>query len=213
MVMVLFVHTDIHIIYIHHISFPPSNLCLPLPSRILGKISTFPCTNTEMKTSTGNLSKYSMHQFCVQIKSSQRIEYRKICQKHLTFHALHILTKKRGKVRIMVCMLFVSFPGFGDKTQHSHFHKANQNNPKKAKTDSSPNLKPIIGPGPKLHDTGLFVEGKILDVDLAGRFVDGRGLPLHQPVVPQGRLRCQCYLKITVRAEKGKKQVRRQICY
>ena len=31
-----------------------------------------------------------MHQFCVEIKSSQRIEYWGFCEKYHTFHAQHI---------------------------------------------------------------------------------------------------------------------------
>jgi hypothetical protein len=50
-------------------------------------------------------------------------------------------------------------------------------------------LKPIIGPRTKLHDTGLLVEGKVFDVNLTGGLVDGGRFPLHQPVVPQRRLR------------------------
>lgn len=39
-------------------------------------------------------------------------------------------------------------------------------------------LKAIVGPAAELHDAGLLVEGKVLDVDLAGAFVNGRRTPL-----------------------------------
>jgi hypothetical protein len=63
------------------------------------------------------------------------------------------------------------------------------------------NLKPIIGPRPKLHDTRLLVERKVFDVNLTGRLVDGGRFPLHQPVVPQGRLCGQRHLKVPVSTE------------
>ena len=79
----------------------------------------------------------------------------------------------------MVFMLSVSVLGIKKETE--------KKNPRQI---LSPNLKPIIGPGPKLHDAGLLIEGKIFDVNLARRFVDGGRFPLYQPVVPQGCLRC-----------------------
>ncbi len=63
------------------------------------------------------------------------------------------------------------------------------------------NLKPIIGPRPKLHDTRLLVERKVFDINLTGRLVDGGRFPLHQSVVPQGRLCGQCHLKVPVSTE------------
>ena len=65
-------------------------------------------------------------------------------------------------------------------------------------------LKPVIGPGPEFHDTGLLVEGEILDVDLAGRLVDGRGLPLYKAVPPQGGLGGKGHFKIAIGAERAK---------
>ena len=65
-------------------------------------------------------------------------------------------------------------------------------------------LKPVIGPRAELHDTGLLVEGEILDVDLAGRLVDGRGLPLYKAVPPQGGLGGKGHFKIAIGAERAK---------
>jgi hypothetical protein len=64
-------------------------------------------------------------------------------------------------------------------------------------------LKPVIGPGPEFHDTCLLVEGKVLNVDLTGRLVNGGRLPLYQPVPPQGGLRGQGHFKITIGAERA----------
>ena len=46
----------------------------------------------------------------------------------------------------------------------------------------------------------MLVERKVLDVDLAGRLVDGRGLPLHQAVEPERRLRRESHLEVAVGA-------------
>ena len=61
-------------------------------------------------------------------------------------------------------------------------------------------LIPVIGPRPKLHLALLDVEGEELDVDDAGRLVDGGGLPHHQPVWVQRGLRHQRHLIVAVRA-------------
>ncbi len=62
------------------------------------------------------------------------------------------------------------------------------------------NLKTIVCPGPEFHDTGLLVEGKVFDVDLARRLVNGWRLPLHQTVPPKGSLRSQGHLEIAIGA-------------
>ena len=65
-------------------------------------------------------------------------------------------------------------------------------------------LESIVGPAAELHDAGLLVEGEVLHVHLAGGVVDGGRLPLHPPLVVQGRLRGQRHLKVPVRTgEKG----------
>ena len=70
--------------------------------------------------------------------------------------------------------------------------------PRPSKLD---HLKAIICPAAKLHDTGLLVEGEILDVHLTGAVVDGGGPPLHLPGAVEGRLGGQRHLKVTVSAE------------
>jgi hypothetical protein len=62
------------------------------------------------------------------------------------------------------------------------------------------NLKAVVRPGAELHDAGLLFEGEVLDVDLAGRLVDGGRPPLHAARVVQRRLRRQRHLEVAVRA-------------
>ena len=62
-------------------------------------------------------------------------------------------------------------------------------------------LEPIVGPAAELHDTGLLVEGEILDVHLTGAVVDGGGLPGHIPRVIERCLGCQCYFKVSISTE------------
>ena len=69
------------------------------------------------------------------------------------------------------------------------------------KQEKEENLKSIVGPAPELHDTGLLVEGEILDVHLAGAVVDGGGPPLHLARTVEGRLGGQRHLEVTVSAE------------
>ena len=65
-------------------------------------------------------------------------------------------------------------------------------------------LESVVGPAAELHDAGLLVEGEVLHVHLAGGVVDGGRLPLHPPLVVQGRLCGQRHLKVSVRTgEKG----------
>ena len=59
-------------------------------------------------------------------------------------------------------------------------------------------LKAIICPAAKLHDTGLLVEGEILDVHLTGAVVDGGRPPLHLPGAVEGRLGGQRHLEVAV---------------
>lgn len=61
-------------------------------------------------------------------------------------------------------------------------------------------LKPIIGPRSEFHNTGLFVEWEIFDVDFAWRLVNGRRFPLDQAIPPQGGLGCQGHLEIAIGA-------------
>ena len=61
-------------------------------------------------------------------------------------------------------------------------------------------LESIVGPRAKLENTRLFVEGKVLDVDFATRFVDGRRFPFDETSVVHGRFGRQSHLKVTVRA-------------
>ena len=81
------------------------------------KIQLFCCTNMEMKTSEENLQKL----FHASILRSDKILSGNWVLEHLSeisyISCTHSETfKRRGKVRIMVCMLFVSFFGFGDET-------------------------------------------------------------------------------------------------
>ena len=62
------------------------------------------------------------------------------------------------------------------------------------------NLESIVCPAAELHNTGLLVEGKILDVHLTGAVVDGWRLPLHQPLAVEGRLGGQRHLEVAVSA-------------
>lgn len=59
-------------------------------------------------------------------------------------------------------------------------------------------LESVIGPRAELHDAGLLVERKVLDVDLTRGFVDSRRAPLHAPRVIQRRLCRQRHLKVPV---------------
>lgn len=61
-------------------------------------------------------------------------------------------------------------------------------------------LEAVVSPRAELHHARLLVEGKIFDVDLAGRLVNRRRLPLDPTRVVQCRLRRQRHLKITVGA-------------
>ena len=62
-------------------------------------------------------------------------------------------------------------------------------------------LEAVVRPAAELHDTGLLVEGEILDVHLTGAVVDGGGFPLHQTIVKQSGLGGQRHLKVSVSAE------------
>jgi hypothetical protein len=73
---------------------------------------------------------------------------------------------------------------------------------------SLPHLKPVVGPAAKLHDAGLLVEGKVLDVHLARRVVDRGRLPLHLARGHQGCLRRKGHLKVAVGAEMKEIKVR-----
>ena len=50
-------------------------------------------------------------------------------------------------------------------------------------------LKSIVGPGPEFHDTSLFIEGEVFDIDLTAGLVYCRWLPFDQSVVLKSRLR------------------------
>ena len=63
----------------------------------------------------------------------------------------------------------------------------------------SSNLKAIVCPATKLHDAGLFVKWEILYIDFATGFVDGRRLPLDQPVVVDGGFGRQRHLEVSIR--------------
>jgi len=61
-------------------------------------------------------------------------------------------------------------------------------------------LEAVIGPRTELEDAGLFVEWEVLHVDLAGRFIYGRRLPLDQSLMVDRGLRGQGHLEVAVRA-------------
>ena len=63
-------------------------------------------------------------------------------------------------------------------------------------------LEAVVRPAAELHDTGLLVEGKVLDVHLTGAVVDGGRFPLHQTLAVEGRLGCQRHLEVTVSARR-----------
>jgi hypothetical protein len=71
----------------------------------------------------------------------------------------------------------------------------------RAEGTGSTHLKPIIGPGSEFHDTRLFVERKVFDVNLTGRLVNCRWFPLHQPVPPEGGLGGEGHLKVSIGTE------------
>ena len=71
-------------------------------------------------------------------------------------------------------------------------------------------LEAVVGPGAELHDARLLVEGEVFYVDLAGRLVYRRWLPLDPPCVIQRRLRRQRHLEITVGAVSGAPRKQRE---
>ena len=71
-------------------------------------------------------------------------------------------------------------------------------------------LESVVGPAAELHDAGLLVEGKVLDVHLATRVVDRRRLPLHLPRRHQRRLRRQSHLEIAVGAARKREREEEQ---
>lgn len=62
-------------------------------------------------------------------------------------------------------------------------------------------LEPIIRPTSQLQNTGLNVVREILDVDGAGRLIDGGGLPHNQSVVVDGGLGHESHLVVPVGTE------------
>jgi hypothetical protein len=48
-----------------------------------------------------------------------------------------------------------------------------------------PDLISVVSPRAELHEAGLLVEGEVPDVNLAGRFKNGRRGPQDLPRVPQ----------------------------
>jgi len=69
--------------------------------------------------------------------------------------------------------------------------------------DSS-HLEAVISPRAEFHHARLFVEGKIFDIDLAGRLINRRRLPLDPAREVEGRLRRQRHLEVTVGAVERK---------
>lgn len=57
----------------------------------------------------------------------------------------------------------------------------------------------VIRPTTEFHDARLFVKWKILYIDFATRFVDGRRFPLDQPVVVDGGFGRQRHLEVSIR--------------
>ena len=66
---------------------------------------------------------------------------------------------------------------------------------------STPYLESVIRPATKFQDAGLFVKGKIFDVNFTRGLVNGGRLPLDEPLVIDGGFRRQGYLEVAVRAE------------
>ena len=73
---------------------------------------------------------------------------------------------------------------------------------------SNTHLESVVGPGAELHDTGLFVEGEVLHVDLTRGFVDGRRLPLNQAIHVERRLGGESHFEVPVSTtrRKGRKK-------
>lgn len=64
-----------------------------------------------------------------------------------------------------------------------------QNNEgKKAESGHTPHLEAIVSPGTELHDAALLIKWEILNINLAGGFVDRWRLPVHFSRVLEGRL-------------------------
>lgn len=59
----------------------------------------------------------------------------------------------------------------------------------------------IIRPATKFEDAGLFVERKILNIDLTRGFVNSRWFPLDQALVVDGSFGSKCHFEVAVRAE------------
>ena len=72
-------------------------------------------------------------------------------------------------------------------------------------------MESIVGPASELHDAGLLVEGEVLDVHLAGRVVNGRWPPLHEPGVEQRGLGRQGHLEVAVGATETEPEVEERL--
>lgn len=71
-------------------------------------------------------------------------------------------------------------------------------------TPGDSHLEAVVSPRAEFHHARLLVEGKIFDVDLAGRLINRRRLPLDPTRIVEGRLRRQRHLEVTVGAVKRK---------
>lgn len=60
-------------------------------------------------------------------------------------------------------------------------------------------LKAVVSPATELQHTRLLVKREILNINLAGRLVNGRRLPLDQALVVDGGLGGKSHLKVAVR--------------
>lgn len=60
----------------------------------------------------------------------------------------------------------------------------------------------VVRPTSEFHETSLFVEGEVFNVDFAKRFIDGRRFPDHFSRMVQDRFGHDCYLVVSVGTEK-----------
>lgn len=66
----------------------------------------------------------------------------------------------------------------------------------------------VVRPTSKLHETSLFVEGKIFHIDFAKGFIDSRRFPSHFARVMENRFGHDCYFVVSISTKRKKKNLR-----